>query len=188
MNQRTPESGFTLVEMLVSLLLFGIIAVIATGLTAGASRSFATSETALAGIQTLDRTRSLLASDLGQAAERTSVGANGAPLQAFTLTPTGFVLVRRGVIGISPSVQKIAWGFEDGTLRRQSFPAIDSSAPGEASIMVAELQSVSLRVATKSGWQAQWQPERPEQLPSAVELTLVRSNGIPVTLRFLVAA
>lgn len=188
MNRRPSEAGFTLVEMLVSLALFGIIAVIATALTAGASRSFATSETTLAGIETLERTRLLLASDLGQAAERTSLGANGGPTQAFTLTPSGFVLVRRGVTGINPSVQKIAWGFEGGNLLRQSFSAIDASSPGEATVMVPGLQSVSLRVATKTGWQSVWQPERPEQLPRAVELTLTRSNGLPVTLKFLVAA
>ncbi len=185
---RRAQQGFTLVEMLVSLALFGIIAVVATALTSGASRSFATSEVALAGLDSLDRARSLMAADLGQAAERPSLGADGRPMQAFTLTPSGFVMVRRGVTGVLPSVQKIAWGFDGQTLLRQSFPTIDASEPGPATVLVPRIQAVQLRVADKQGWRSDWRPEKPEQLPRAVELTLLRADGLAVTFKFLVAA
>ena len=186
-NGFTPN-GFTLVEMLVSLVLFGIIAVVTTALTMGATRSFATSEIALTGLDALDRTRSLMAADLGQAAERPSLGADGGPMQAFTLTPSGFVMVRRGVSGILPSVQKIAWGFDGTSLLRQSFPSIDGSAPGPATILLPQVRAVALRVADKSGWRSDWSPEKPEQLPRAVEMTITRMDGLSVTFKFLVAA
>jgi len=188
MTRRRPEAGFTLVEMLVSLALFGIIAIVATALTTGASRSFAASEVALAGLTSLDRARSLMAADLGQAAERPSLAADGRPMQAFTLTPSGFVMVRRGVSGLLPSVQKIAWGFDGKQLLRQSFPTVDASNPGPPTILVPQVQAVKLRVADKQGWREDWAPEKPEQLPRAVELTLLRADGLAITMKFLVAA
>jgi general secretion pathway protein J len=181
-------AGFTLVEMLVALLLFGIIASVATALTAGATRSFAATDSALAGITDLEGARAVLAADLGQAAQRPSVAADGRPLPAFLLTPQGFVLVRRGLTGSLPTVEKIAWGFDGRALLRQTFPAIDGTAPGPAVVMVPGVRAVSLRVAGPDGWATDWRPSTPEQLPRAVELTMVRADGIPVTLKFLVAA
>jgi general secretion pathway protein J len=190
MNCRRPaaERGFTLVEMLVSLLIFGIIAAIATALTTGATRSFAASSGALASVSDLETLRALLAADLGQAARRPSLGAEGAPMPAFTLTPTGFVLVRFRPGGMAPEIEKIAWGFEDGRLLRQPFTAIDGGAPGPAIAVASGFAAVRLRVADARGWQEGWAPPSPDALPRALELTLVRADGIPITMKFLVAA
>ena len=185
---RPAEAGFTLVEMLVSLLIFSIIATIATAMTAGATRSFAASSTALSAISDLDRTRSVLAADLGQAARRPSLAADGSPMPAFTLTPDGFVLVRYRAGDVLPGIEKIAWGLVDGRLLRQPFPAIDGAPPGDALVMLEGVSAVRIRVADRGGWRDDWAPTSPEDLPKAVELTLVRAGGVPVTLKFLVAA
>lgn len=182
------QKGFTLVEMLVALLLFGIIAAVATGLTAGATRSFAATEGALTSLTNLETARAVLAADLGQAARRPSLAADGRPLAAFTLTPDGFVLVRRGVAGVLPSVEKVAWGCNGEALLRQTFPSIDGALPGPAVVIVPGVTSVKLRVAGPDGWQDSWTPGRIEDLPRAVEMTLVRRDGIPVTMKFLVGA
>jgi len=188
-HERTGnEKGFTLVEMLVTLLLFGIIATVATTLTASATRSFAATDTALAGVTQLEGARAVLAADLGQAAQRPSMAADGKPMPAFLLTPDGFVLVRRGLSGALPNVEKVAWGFDGQGLMRQTFPAIDFAGPGEAMLMVPGVKAVRLRVAGPQGWQDSWKPDRPEELPRAVELTLIRQDGRPVTMKFLVAA
>jgi general secretion pathway protein J len=182
------ERGFTLVEMLVSLLIFGIIATIATALTTGATRSFAASSSALASVSDLETLRALLAADLGQAARRPSLGADGTPMPAFTLTPTGFVLVRYRPGSVVPEIEKVAWGLEDGRLLRQPFTAIDGGAPGPAIAVASGFTAVRLRVAGERGWQEGWSPPSPTDLPRALELTLVPANGIPVTMKFLVAA
>lgn len=182
------EAGFTLVEMLVSLLIFGIIATVATTLTIGATRSFAASDTALAAVQSLETTRAVLAADLGQAARRPSLAADGKPMPAFTLTPTGFVVVRHRAGGVLPEIEKVAWGYEDGRLLRQPFPTVDGSEPGAAMVMTSGLQGVRIRVAGAGGWQEGWNPQAPDELPAAVELTLLRADGIPVTLKLLVAS
>lgn len=181
------EAGFTLVEMLVSLLLFTIIATIATALTMGATRSFAATETALASLSNLETTRAVLAADLGQAAQRPSLGADGSPMPAFILTPEGFVLVRRRA-GVLPEVEKVAWGFIDGQLLRQPFPSVDGSAPGQPVVMATGFGGIRLRVATEQGWQERWEPQNPEDLPRALEVTLLRPDGLPIILKFLVAA
>jgi general secretion pathway protein J len=182
------ERGFTLVEMLVSLLIFGIIASIATAMATGATRSFAASQGALGTVTALDDMRTILAADLGQAARRPSLGADGKPMPAFTLTPDGFVLTRYRAEGVLPAVEKVAWGHADGLLLRQPFPAIDGAPPGDATPMIKGIAGARFRVMTDSGWSDSWAPSDPADLPRAVELTLVRQDGVPITLKLLVGA
>lgn len=181
-----PEAGFTLVEMLVSLLIFGIIASIGTAMATGATRSFAASQGALGTVTALEDMRTILAADLGQAARRPSLGADGKPMPAFILTPDGFVLTRYRAQGALPAIEKVAWGQVDGRLLRQPFPAIDGAAPGEATPMAEGLSTARFRVMTETGWSETWAPTDPSDLPAALEMTLVRRDGVPVTLKLLV--
>lgn len=185
---RPGERGFTLVEMLVSLLIFGLIAAIATALTTGATRSFAASSGALATVSDLETLRAVLSADLGQAARRPSLAPDGNPMAAFTLTPQGFVLVRYRPGGVAPEIEKVAWGLEDGRLLRQPFASIDGGAPGNAVEMASGVAAVRLRVADERGWRDGWNPPTPEALPRALELTLVPASGMPVIMKFLVAS
>ncbi|MFA7440040.1 MAG: type II secretion system protein GspJ [Sphingomonadaceae bacterium] len=182
------RNGFTLVEMLVALMLFSFLTMAITLLGGNATRSFLFTETALAEIETLERMRRLLAADLGQAAARPTLGADGGQLPAFTLLPDGFVLVRRDPPGQVPGIRKIAWGYNGQDWLRQSFPAIDGAPPGEATALVHNVRAVQLRVVGRNGWQTEWRPRRPEELPRAIELTLIRGDGIPVVMKFMVAA
>jgi general secretion pathway protein J len=181
-------NGFTLVELLVALGLFSLIAGAATLLTFTAVRTAAATDGRLADTQALARLRVLLAADLGQAAMRSSVAENGALVPAFVLTPAGFVAVRRGVSGVLPTVQKIAWGYDGTRLLRQGWPAIDGSRPGPAMVLLAGVTAVRWRVFGADGWQQTWQPAAPDALPRGVELMVQRGRLPAVTLRFLVAA
>ncbi len=182
------SEGFTLVEVLVAFLLLAVVATVATLLTGSAVQAFARTETALGALQGLERTRALLASDLGQAVPRVSLGQSGERLQAFTLTPSGFVLVRHGVTGVSPQVQKIAWGHDGTRLLRQSWPAVDGAAPSPPTVMLTGIREVRLRADSGQGFTDRWEPREPQALPRAVEVTLVPEGRPPVTLLFLVAA
>lgn len=182
------DSGFTLVELLVAFALFALLATAATLLTGTSLATFSRSEAALAEGAALARARALLMADLGQAAPRLSLDAEGHPTQAFTLTPTGFVLVRHGIDGLDPPLQKIAWGFDGSRLLRQTWPAIDGGAPGEARPMLDGLKAIRIRVDGGRGFTDQWQPGEPQALPRAVELTLEPVRGGPLVMLFLVAA
>jgi general secretion pathway protein J len=182
------DQGFTLVEMLVALIVFGIVATVATALTLGATRSFAATDARLSGLQALERARTLLAADLGQAAERSSFAADGRPMPAFTLTPQGFVIVRRGVSDALPSVRKIGWGFDGEALMRQEFPAVDGAAPGVATRILGDIRGVKVRAFSAGAWRERFEPEAREALPDAIELTIEPRDGEPFTLKFLVAA
>lgn len=182
------EAGFTLVEMLVSLLIFGIIASIATAMATGATRSFAASQAALGSVTALEDMRTILAADLGQAARRPSLAADGKPMPAFLLTPDGFVLTRFRAEGAVPEIEKVAWGFAEGRLLRQPFPTVDGSPPGEAVVMADGFAEARFRVATPTGWSDSWTPQDPTDLPRAVEVTLVRANSVPVVIKLLVGA
>ena len=185
---RAAERGFTPVELLVAFALFALLATAATLLTGTSLATFTRSETALAESAQLARTRGLLMADLGQAAPRVSLDSDGKPTQAFTLTPTGFVLVRRGVDGLDPPLQKIAWGHDGERLLRQAWPAIDQSLPGEARTMMEGVRAVRIRVDAGRGFEDSWAPPDPQALPRAVELTLEPVRGAPLVLLFLVAA
>lgn len=180
------QSGFTLVEMLVSLLIFGIIASIATAMATGATRSFAASQGALGSVTALDDTRTILAADLGQAARRPSLAADGKPMPAFVLTPDGFVLTRFRGAGALPAIEKVAWGYADGRLLRQPFAAIDGAPPDEAMVMTDGLSGARFRAMSAGGWSDSWAPADPADLPRAIEVTLLRSDGVPIILKLLV--
>lgn len=186
--RKPAPNGFTLVEMLVALTLFGFLAMAITFLSGNATRTFVFTESALAQVEALQRMRTLLTADLSQAAARPSLAADGGQLPAFTLLPDGFVLVRRGVHGQVPAIQKIAWGYDGRNWLRQSFPAIDGAAPGPATVLAHNISGVQLRVIGKHGWTNEWRPDRPHELPRALELILYRADGLPVVMRFLVAA
>jgi type II secretion system protein J len=187
-SRRRGAEGFTLVELLVAFALLGLLAAAIASLTGTAVLSFARSEQALGAATSLTRMRALMAADLGQAARRPSLDAEGRTIQAFTLTPSGFVLVRRGVSGRSPPVQKIAWGHDGGRLLRQSWETVDRSPPGEAVPLLDGIAEVRVRVDSGRGFAEDWIPRAPEDLPRAVELTLVPARGSPLVLLFLVAA
>lgn len=188
MIPRRPERGFTLVEMLVALLLFGILAAIATALTVTSTRSFAATDHRLARLSAIETTRAVLAADLGQALHRPSRSSDGKLLGAFTLTPHGFAMVRGGLAASLPNAEKIAWGFDGHRLLRQTFPAIDGTLPGPAVVMLNDVRDVQFEVAADSGWQAQWAPRRAEALPRALGVRLVMANGQSVEMKFEVAA
>lgn len=185
---RKTERGFTLVELLVALMLFSLIALVATTMTASATRSFATSQTALSSLSEVETIRTLLGADLGQAARRPSLAADGKPMPAFTLTESGFVFVRRRSEAAVPELEKISWGLVDGQLLRQPFVTIDSGPPGDAVLIADGISSVSIRVADDNGWSSAWTPQDPDDLPRAVELTIMQRSAPPVTMKLMVAA
>jgi general secretion pathway protein J len=133
------RSGFTLVEALVALMLFALIAAAGTAvLSVSIDNRFAVRSATdrTAGLQ---RTRSLLKADLGQATARRTRDRNGEPLPLALTGATGpdgpvLVLTRAGWSNAGgadrSSLQRVEYSLVGNRLERRISPFLDGSRPG----------------------------------------------------------
>ncbi|HEY0149504.1 MAG TPA: type II secretion system minor pseudopilin GspJ [Allosphingosinicella sp.] len=169
------ETGFTLVELLVSLTIFGMLSAAGVTLLSFSVRSQEAAETRLADLSQLRRASTLLAADLGQAAARMHRDEAGAPLPAFTGGGATIGFVRRGWENVDaaarPSLQRVEYRVAAGKLERLSWPMVDGAPPRAAVTMLDGVRSIAFRYRSATGdWRDRWDPEKPDELPLAVEL------------------
>ncbi|SFR76905.1 type II secretion system minor pseudopilin GspJ [Sphingomonas jatrophae] len=188
------EAGFTLVEMLVALALFGLIAAAGVGLLGFGVRAQAAAGERMDDDAALRRVDALLTADLVQAVPRITRGTDGRPLNAFVGDGGAGValgLVRGGWSNPDgqprASLQKVAWEVRDGSLTRTAWPMLDGAAPGAAVAVVRGVTGLSIRYRQADGaWRERWDALRPTDMPRLVELTLTIEARAPVTLSYLV--
>jgi general secretion pathway protein J len=184
---RFAQQGFTLVELLVSLFIFGLLSAAGVSLLSFSVRAQEVAEARLDDLARLRRTGALLAGDLGQAAPRIhrdeagvarpaflgGDGANKGPVLAF---------VRRGWDNVGgaarPSLQRVDYALVDGRLERRAYPLVDGAAPLEAATMIEGVRSLRLRYRDRQGaWRDRWDPTGLSDLPVAVELVMNVEGG-----------
>ena len=132
----TRRAGFTLVEVLVALAIFAMIASAGVGLLSFAIDNRLAVRDASERTAAFQRTRALMRADLGQAAPRRVRGADGAPRAAFELGGEAlFAVTRRGWInpGEAPraSMQRVDYRLIDGRLERRVRERLDGARPAE---------------------------------------------------------
>ena len=175
--------GFTLVEMVVALLIFAILAGAGVTLLRASVGTQEAVNGALADLGSAARLRALLSADLSQAVARPIEGAPG----GFAGSANELRLVRafepaERIAGAS-GLQAIRWRVEGGRLVRQSItPA--GRAMGPPAILSRDVASLSLRYRGADGsWLGLWSPSATEaSLPRAVELRLQRRGEAEVTI------
>jgi general secretion pathway protein J len=186
------ERGFTLLEMLVALLIFGMIAAAGVGLLRFSVDAQAATSAKLEAMAAERRIDALIASDTAQAVPRQTRNPAGDPVQAFDGGPGGFTLVRAGVDPLEDatrsSLQKVAYALEGGRLTRQTWPMLDGAEPNPPAVLVDRVASISLRYRSKDGWRDVWDPIRPDMLPRAIELIVRPVQGAGMRYVFLVGA
>ncbi|HYZ47905.1 MAG TPA: type II secretion system protein, partial [Sphingomonas sp.] len=84
------RNGFTLVELLVALLIFGMLAAAGVGLLRFSVDAQAATKTRLDALAGERRVESLVAADAAQAVPRVTRNEAGDPVQAFDGGPGGF--------------------------------------------------------------------------------------------------
>jgi general secretion pathway protein J len=180
--RRGDELGFTLVELLVSLLIFGMLAAAGIALLSFSVRAQGVAEERLDDLAALRRAGALLAGDLAQAAPRPWRDEAGIPRAAFAGGDgqgegAALAFVRRGWENIGdaprPSLQKVEYRLAGGRLERRSYPLVDGAAPQAEVAMLDGVRRLRLRYRDKEGeWRDRWDPTRATELPRAVELVI----------------
>ncbi|MGE0775180.1 MAG: type II secretion system minor pseudopilin GspJ [Sphingomonadaceae bacterium] len=180
---KRPESaaGFTLVEMMVALFIFGMLAASGVALLSFSVRAQAATTERLDRLGALQRLNSMLTADLTQAVPRPVRDQNGATIPAFVGEggqdgDVAIGLVRGGwsnpASAPRPSLQRVEYRLVEDRLERTRWPMLDGAAPYPASVIMSGVKSLAVRFHDKQGWRDQWDAESPVALPDAVEIVL----------------
>lgn len=189
------RSGFTLVEVLVSLLIFAMLA------AAGAAVLGVTIDNRFAvkaqsdRVGDLQRMRSLLRADLGQATARRARGPSGRPApQAMTgpMTPADPVLTltRSGWSNpgeqARPSLQRVEYRLVDNRLERRVAGQLDGARPGPPQVLYRGVRDVTVAFLRDGEAAPAFTSTLDRPLPDAVRITMTLDGYGPVEQLFLV--
>lgn len=174
-------AGFSLVEMLVALVIFGLIAAAGVAVMAYAADNQGVLRERMDRIGEFQRARALLKSDLSQAAARRTRDATGAvSVRAFagTADPGAgplFALARRGWDNPEhaprASLQYVEYRLQDGRLERSARPALDGAVLGEPQVLLRGVSAAEVRYRYRGAWLDGW-PGGVTEVPEALRLAL----------------
>ncbi len=190
------EQGFTLVELVVALFIFGMLAAAGVGLLAFSVRAQDAAGTRLAAVGDERRLSSLLAADLAQAVPRVTRDAGGASVPAFSGTNGQgrapiLSYVRAGWTNPAQrarsGLQRVEIVLAGDRLERHASTITDGNETVMPTVLADDVERVAARYRTATGWSDRFADPRADALPRAAELTLTRKNAAPLTLDFLVA-
>lgn len=193
----TARSGFTLVEVLVALMLFALIAAAgAAVLSVSIDNRFdvrsATDRTAA-----LQRTRSLLRADLGQATARRTRDRDGEPqpLALAGATRPGDPVLTVTRAGWSPagnagrsSLQRVEYWLVEGRLERRVSPFLDGSRPGPPQQLLSGVTDLTVTFIRDGLETPVPFPGLNGDTPDAVRFSLTLEGYGPMTQLFLVGS
>ena len=192
-SRRSAQQGFTLIEMLIALTIFGMLTAAGVALLSVSARTQETADRLLAEFGQVRRLSALLTADLGQAAARMHRDSDGRPQRAFA-GATGqddmlLLFVRRGwEDGEGASgAQRVGYRIAEGQLQRVAFSRVDGAGQAIVSPLIDEVRGVRLRYRDERGdWRPQWADPDPIRLPTAVELVVDSARYGPVRMLFTV--
>ena len=190
----TRRQGFTLVEMMIALAIFGMLTAAGVALLGVTARTQEVSDRLLDQVGELRRSGSLLAADLAQAAPRRYRDRDGRTQRAFAGgggdAPMLLAFVRHGWdAGDGGTVQRVGYRLRDGRLERLSFRHVDGGGPAVAVAVLDGVTALRLRYRDDEGaWLDRWAPSDGVRLPAAVELVTTSPRQGTVRQLFLVGS
>jgi general secretion pathway protein J len=182
--------GFTLVEVLVALFVFALIAAAAVALLGVSVRAQDASRLKLDEVGDLQRTAAALGGDLAQAVDRPTRDAGGTRLPAFAGERSGAAvpflrLVRGGWSNLDgagrPTLQKVEYRLAGDALERVAYPQLDGAPPFPPARLLTGVAGVALRYRSRGGWSDRWDGGGAVPLPDAMEMTVTRRDGTTTT-------
>ena len=189
------REGFTLVEVLVSLLIFALIAAAGAAVLGLSIDNRFAIKAASDRTADLQRMRSLLKADLGQAAGRRSRGPTGRPVPQPMNGPAApgdpvLVLTRAGWSNpggqARPSLQRVEYRLVEEQLERRVSSHLDGARPGPPQVLYRGVRDLTVAFL-KDGQEAPAYivtAERP--LPDAVRIRMTLDGYGAIEQLFLV--
>jgi general secretion pathway protein J len=182
---------------MISLMIFALLAAAGVALLSFSVRAQGATGAKLDDIQALNRLSSALSTDLAQAETRQARNEAGDLLPAFvgetgsSMTPM-LRFVRGGWSNIDaaprPSEQKVEYRLTGGVLQRIAYPMLDGAEPLPPVAMLSHVRQVTLRYRLDGAWNDSWQGTPVAALPQAMEMRLVRDDGVEFRQLFLVGS
>ncbi len=197
LRHRHRARGFTLIEMLVAVAIFAVMAALAYAGLDAVLRQRGVLEQHYRELHALQRAYQVMQRDFSQAAPRGVRDELGGPLPALRGDPSGRVvaLTRAGYpnpAGVRRSqLLRVRYALQDHKLERVQFPVLDRApVPAPApDVLLRGVRSLELRyLGDRGDWRLSWPPPGGQAtvLPRAVEITL-RVDGLPGPVHWLFA-
>ncbi|HEV2748653.1 MAG TPA: type II secretion system minor pseudopilin GspJ [Allosphingosinicella sp.] len=192
------EAGFTLVELLVALLIFGMLSAAGVALLSFSVRAQDMARERMDTLAEVRRAGALLTADLAQAAPRLVRDEAGLVRPAFEGgsgqgDTVALALVRRGWENLDgaprPSLQKVQYRLAAGRLERGAYRFLDGAEAMAPTVVADGIVALRLRYRDRDGlWRDRWDPTDRAELPRALEMVIETGQGAPVRQMFLVGA
>ncbi len=179
--------GFTLVEMLAALFVFGLVSA-AGALVMGSTLDGQTAvRSRMDQLGAFQRTRILLKADLGQMSTRRTrdtagVQAAGAFIGRPPADGAAFMqLTRHGWDNPGdaprPSMQRVDYRLTDGRLERVTRSALDGAPAGEPQVLLEGVDELQVAYLHRGAWTPAWTAAPTAELPQAVKVAF-RVEGL----------
>lgn len=185
--------GFTLVEALLALAIFGIIAVLAYRATASLAAGEAELSAEAQRWRTLETLFTRIEADFRQAIPRgvraglqtepAWLGTRSAGQSALVFTRAGSEFTAEP----GPAGQRVGYRMREGTLELAYWPALDHDAAMRPTVypLVRDIAAFDLEYLARNGaWLDRWPQLGEDDLPRAVRLTLTLADGMRIERMF----
>jgi general secretion pathway protein J len=178
--------GFTLIEALLALAIFGMIAVLAYRATAALTDGEARLSAEAQRWRTLEALFTRFEADIRQAVPRSvRVGAGSEPpwVASASGSHSALVFTRAGSeFSAEPAVagQRIGYRLRDGTIELAYWPHLDHAASAQPSLypLVTDVAGFEIEYMTRDGsWRRNWPLLGEDAVPRAVRLALTLADG-----------